>query len=246
MISRSSAWTGLLLRRGARRVGIEHRLKGVFYGVQGAKVRRNRRDDQNLRVLIAASVPPDGTAIDVGANTGTVLEEIVAVAPQGHHVAYEPLPVLVDVLKERFPTVEVRQAALSDRNGVATYHLRSGDEGSSGLMPDDGAQPIQVRVERLDDTLGDLKPDLIKIDVEGAELQALEGMRETISRHRPVVAFEHGRRAVDCGVTHGMVFDSLTACGLRVFDMDGQGPFSRVEFGRVADPPGRRWNFFAR
>lgn len=238
--------TGQLIKQGARWLGVEERLMGVFYGVQGAKVRRNRRDDQNLRVLIAATLQPAGSAIDVGANVGTVLDEIVAVAPRGRHVAYEPLPVLADVLAERFPDVEVRQAALADRNGVATYHLRSGDESSSGLIPDEDSKPITVRVERLDDSIGDLKPDLIKIDVEGTELLVLEGMRDTLTRHRPVVAFEHGRRAMDCGTTHAMVFDVLAECGLRVFDMDGGGPFTRAEFERIADPPGRRWNFFAR
>jgi hypothetical protein len=44
-----------------------------------------------------------------------------------------------------------------------------------------------------------------------------------------------------------MVHDLLCArAGLRIFDMDGEGPFDRASFERIADPPGRRWNFLAR
>jgi FkbM family methyltransferase len=210
---------------------------------------RNRRDDAQLRAAMAALLRPDANCVDVGANTGSVLADVVRLAPLGRHVAFEPLPELADRLQARFPDVQVRCAALSDRAGEATFHRRLDADSRSGLLPLGGpAEPLTVRLETLDEVLGDdYAPDFIKIDVEGAELAVLDGALSTLTRHRPVVAFEHGRAALAYGTTHGMVHDVLCGrSGLRIFDMDGEGPFDRAAFERVADPPGRRWNFLAR
>jgi FkbM family methyltransferase len=210
---------------------------------------RNRRDDAHLRAAMAALLRPDSNCVDVGANTGSVLADAVRLAPLGRHVAFEPLPELAERLQARFPGVRVQCAALSDRAGEATFHRRLDADSRSGLLPLGGpAEPLTVRLETLDEVLGDdYVPEFIKIDVEGAELAVLEGALATLIRHRPVVAFEHGRAALAYGTTHGMVHDVLCGrAGLRIFDLDGEGPFERTAFERVADPPGRRWNFLAR
>jgi FkbM family methyltransferase len=210
---------------------------------------RNRRDDAHLRAAMAALLRPGANCIDVGANVGSVLADVVRLAPLGNHIAFEPLPELADRLRVRFPGVEVRCAALADRDGEATFHRRLDADSRSGLHPLGGpAETLTVPLETLDGVLGDgYVPDFVKIDVEGAELAVLEGALATLVRHRPVVAFEHGRAALEYGTTHGMVHDLLCGrAGLRIFDMDGEGPFDRPTFERVADPPGRRWNFLAR
>ena len=81
---------------------------------------------------------------------------------------------------------------------------------------------IRVRTERLDDALpSGYVPALLKIDVEGAELEVLCGGRETIARHRPVVVFEHGAGSADhYGTAPADVWELL----------DGAGPFSLAEF----------------
>ena len=55
-------------------------------------------------------------------------------------------------------------------------------------------EKLTVRTETLDRCLPDgYVPTLIKIDVEGAELQVFEGAIETISRYKPIIIFEHGK-----------------------------------------------------
>jgi hypothetical protein len=106
---------------------------------------------------------------------------------------------------------------------------------------------IEVSVEDLDSAISpDYVPDLIKIDVEGAEEQVISGALRTITRYKPLVVFEHGLGAADHYGTrpadiYGLLCDRA---GLRVFDLDGNGPYDlstfEAEFQR-----NQRWNFVA-
>ena len=246
-------WLRQMVLAAARRLGLEGQLRRAQRALEPSSGKRNRRDDENLRVLMAGVLAPDSCCIDVGANVGTVLADIIAIAPEGTHIAYEPLAELCNSLAERFPAVDVRNVALSDHDGEATFHLVPGAPSQSGFRPvaPDGprTRAISVRVERLDESLPDgFVPTLIKIDVEGAEEQVLRGALDTIRRHRPVVVFEHGNSAAAYGTSSKDVFRLLCdEAGLRIFDMDGVGPYTLERFIAVASPPAAtRWNFFAR
>jgi hypothetical protein len=74
-------------------------------------------DDRDRRLMIAILsyvLREDSCCVDVGAHTGDLLAQMVRLAPRGRHWAFEPLPHLAADLRQRFPTVEVREAALSD------------------------------------------------------------------------------------------------------------------------------------
>jgi hypothetical protein len=106
---------------------------------------------------------------------------------------------------------------------------------------------ITVRIEALDDALAeDYVPSLIKIDVEGGEQQVLEGAMRTIAKHKPIVIFEHGRGAAEhYGTGPADIFGLLCGqAGLRIFDLDGNGPYSFEEFLRTFEL-GNRWNYVA-
>jgi hypothetical protein len=106
---------------------------------------------------------------------------------------------------------------------------------------------LRVRTERLDDVLpADYVPTLIKIDVEGAEAAVFRGGLETLRRHKPIVIFEHGLGGADrYGSGPADVWAILAEdVGLRIYDLDGRGPYSRQEFINVFDHP--IWNFLAR
>jgi FkbM family methyltransferase len=169
---------------------------------------------------------------------------MVRCAPRGRHIAYEPLPELADALARRFPGVDVRNAAVSDHAGETSFVHVVTNPAYSGLRErsypgDEKLRTIQVRLERLDDALPEgYAPALIKVDVEGAELQVFEGARETLARHRPVVFFEHGKGGADhYGTTSGAVHDLLGEAGLRIFDEHGGGPYSRESFAELFETP---------
>ncbi len=153
---------------------------------------------------------------------------------------------------QRFPGVDIRRAALSDRDGESAYvHVRDMPQ-YSGLRERTYPRAVEceritVATERLDDHLpAGCAPAFIKIDVEGAECLVLAGALRTIAEHRPTVVVEHGPGASDhYGSTPGELHRLLCdAAGLRIFDLDGDGPYSldRLEESYAT---GARWNYVA-
>jgi len=218
-----------------------------------AHIRADIRDTQLLVELLVEVLEPDSDCLDVGAHAGSVLREMVRLAPRGRHVAWEPLPTFAAQLRQQFPRVEVREAALGDRAGTRAFAHVVDDPGWSGFlmrpMPASGpVEELTVTVERLDDVLPrGVHPAFVKLDVEGAEEGMLRGAVETLHRHRPVVAFEHGRGSADVyGTTPGGIHDLLRGeLGYEIYGLDGDGPYGRERFEDIF-ASGERVNFAAR
>lgn len=229
----------------ARRLGREETARALRDALRGEQQRRNQRDDQALTVLMASVLSRDSNCVDVGAHRGSILEQMVRLAPEGRHIAFEPYPGLGAELAHRFPSVDVRATALFNQSGRMPFRARADDPALSGLAHPTDPVPV-VEVARLDDALpSGYRPTLVKIDVEGAEYQVLEGARETLRSFQPVVAFEHSLGCRHYGQEPGAVYELLRSADLRIFDMDGRGPYDRVEFRREVLAL-RRWFFFAR
>jgi FkbM family methyltransferase len=212
---------------------------------------RNRIDDLHLKLLLSFKLRPDSNCLDVGANAGMFLREIQRVAPHGHHIAYEPVPSLCAELKRQFPGIDVRQRALSSEDGQSTFvHVLDPSwEALSGLAEcwvhqDVPTESVMVTTERLDDHLPDgWLPDFVKIDVEGAERLVFEGAMRVFRLAQPTIAFEHGWTG-DEDIDRSEPIYSLICedLGLRLFDMDGNGPLGLSQF---LDGLRTRWNWVA-
>jgi FkbM family methyltransferase len=240
------------LRTVARRLGVERPALALRRRFLPAHVRADIRDHELLVALLERTLEETSQCIDVGAHSGSVLREMVRLAPRARHIAWEPLPALARRLRADFPSVDVREAALSDRTGRREFAHLLADPGWSGFVarptPAGGAvEALAVRCERLDDALGpDARPVFVKIDVEGAEEEVLRGAAETLGRHRPLMAFEHGRGSADYyGTTPEAVYDLLSGLGYEVCGLDGDGPYSRERFAEIF-AAGERVNFLAR
>lgn len=238
------------IRKVSGRVGLEQALRRVYERIEPT-AKRDRLDNEHLRLLMAFYLREDANCIDIGAHSGAVLREIVRCAPRGRHIAYEPLPEFAERLAREFPAVDVRNAAVSNQAGEATFYRIRDDPMQSGLHRRTNAESVPadaltVKIEKLDDSLPEgYAPSLIKIDVEGGERQVIEGAIETIARHAPIVCFEHGPGAEDqYGTSPQLVYDLLVRqAGMRIFDIDGNGPYSDGEFIAVYHQP--IWNFVA-
>ena len=234
------------------------RLEPVVEGVRRARWPRlwrvGRRDHEALHTVLPFLLRRGSNCVDVGANQGEMLEEFTRLAPHGTHIAFEPLPHQAASLRKRFPGITVNEMAVSDQSGETTFFHTLGDDAYSGLKRTNGApritgvQEIKVTLTRLDNALPkNYMVDLLKIDVEGAELAVLRGGKATLARCRPIVIFEFQKeRAVSYGDSPKPYFDLLcTELGYTLFRVDGVGPLSLEQFEQVFEA-GDCFNFIAR
>lgn len=204
---------------------------------------------RKLRLLLA-DAPPDGlepgtaqvirrllskgmTAIDVGANVGALtLVCARAVGPTGKVHAFEPEPLFAGLLHEALdlngtPWVHVHRQAVGRENGRATFHV-SPVGGHSSIYPlpssEAGQQTdIQVEVGRLDDIFASgSRINLVKMDVEGAELDVLGGMHRLIVENPDLaIVAEYGRSHLrQQGIDPAAWADHFTSLGYALFEID--------------------------
>lgn len=186
---------------------------------------KNEIYDRQAAELMGRVLKKTSNTIDIGCHKGQFLELFLKHAPQGRHFAFEPIPHLANILHTKFATVDVYNLALSNKQGEAAFYLIPDAPALSGLnartfiATDKARQEIVVSTERLDAVIPpEVKIDLIKIDVEGAEGPVLEGAIETIQRHKPYIILEHGGlSSKEFGFSSGDIYDLLAGqCGLHV------------------------------
>lgn len=213
-------------------------------------------DNKYLLQSIRKVATPDMRCIDVGAHIGYFLRAFEKCAPQGRHIAVEPLARKARWLRMKFPNAQIFESALADRAGKSVFVENIEQSAYSGLRthmsPDAAARPhreIQIDVRTLDDIASEgPRVGMIKIDAEGAECAILRGGARLIARDRPVILFECG--AVESPVDRcGAVFDELAAHGYRIFtvkDFALGGPrLSRETFDFCRTYPAISFNFVA-
>jgi FkbM family methyltransferase len=193
--------------------------------------------------------------VDIGCNKGHILWYILKFAPHGNHFAFEPIPALVQHLKERFPHVHIYELALGDFTGESKFYHVLNCPGFSGFRrqryhrSDEEVKEITVKTDKLDNIIPKgLKIHFIKIDVEGAELSVFRGAVRTMKRDKPFIVFEYGPDfAASYGVTSEMIYELLVdQCSLSISLLsdwlDGKAPLSRQAFISQA---GAHYNFLA-
>jgi FkbM family methyltransferase len=151
--------------------------------------------------LIRKIVPDNGTFIDVGANCGYYS---LAVAARenftGKVISFEPLPPLWHLFEQSIAAngwsekIELRRIALGHAPGTlpltdAEFSINAGAT-RLAIGSSDRASQRMVQVDTLDNVAADLSPDVVKIDIEGAEGLFFHGARKTLQRDRPTLLFE--------------------------------------------------------
>jgi FkbM family methyltransferase len=175
-----------------------------------------------------------GVFYDVGANLGffSLLAAHLSGLDTGRVVAFEAAPdnaeaIRVNAALNRVPNVEVICAAVSDHSGWG--RLQVVDDQSWSKLLQYGEHPfteevIDVRCVTIDELVAGGRlppPSVVKIDVEGAELAVLAGMRQTMAAHRPAIICElHD--------THAAFVEAMARCGYRVVNLEGTVPMDEA------------------
>lgn len=222
---------------------IKNQLRKALMALQWPLTKNLRYDLQTEKIL-RGLLSKQMSCVDVGAHKGEIIDLLQKFAPNGVHFAFEPIPSLYKKLRERAnDRLVVYPYALSNKEGQTSFHLVKSDPAYSGIKqrqyknskPD--LEIIDVEVRQLKHVLpADRAPiGLIKIDVEGGELDVMKGADDILRLDKPHVIFECGKGASEFyDNTPEMVFDFLDDLDYCIYSLksfiEKQSSYSRIGF----------------
>lgn len=212
---------------------------GLRYWLPG----RGVRADEGLLWNAAETVKPGSVVWDVGANMGLFSFAAAGLAgPTGRIYAFEPDAVMVSLLRrsaqlnQLAAPVEVIPCAISDTISLARFNIAKRSRASNfldgfGVSQTGGVResqtvftvPLDWMAERIP------PPDVLKIDVEGAELNVFRGAVQLLKAKRPVLIFEVTDR------NWQEESDLLRSLGYTFFDGDHPPGEHQPRTGRTAN-----------
>jgi FkbM family methyltransferase len=144
-----------------------------------------------------------GAFIDAGVNVGHTLIKVKAIDPDREYIGFEPNPHCLRYTQQliavnRFARTTVVPVGISDRTGIMKLYMNPDADPSATIVegfrePTRYARFIPVPVFVGDEvlaTLGVERVGVVKIDVEGGELDVVQGLRKTLRRSEPYVFCE--------------------------------------------------------
>lgn len=189
--------------------------------------------EPSVQEAMVRHLSPGGVLYDIGANVGFFsLLGARLVGRDGRVYAFEPVPENGDAVElnarlNGLDTISVTRRAVGRAAGRARLQIVR--DASWSKLEQYGSHPevtdvVEVDVVAIDDLVraGELRPPtVVKVDVEGAELAVLEGMQETLAKHRPVLICElHD--------TQPEFVAAMVRQGYRVSNLDGPIPVQQT------------------
>jgi FkbM family methyltransferase len=230
---------GYRMRKRVRLVTGQH-IEVDPFDVVGGEIARNGCYEPETVALWRAVLDPGMVVVDIGAHVGqyTIIASPL-VGRTGSVHAFEPDPetfrqLVANVAINHCHNIVCSEAALSREAGTACFYLADvSNIGGSSLRPTvcyRGRQR-EVRVETLDSyaaTRSLTRLDVLKADVEGAELLVLEGGAALLARCRPLMILEFSINTRAFGYTEADLRQRLAEWGYRLFAV---GPMPVAELG---------------
>ena len=195
-------------------------------------------DEEFETAVFAKELHPGSRVLDLGGNIGfyTLLARSI-VGPEGGVIVFEPYPrsaalIRASIESNAFQNVALVEAAVSDSVGRAKLCL-SPDSCTEHSLLDlgfvlpgaDGIFDADVQLVTVDDTLERLEQtsvDVVKMDIEGAEWRALQGMQRTLHRNPGIVLMTEfwPNGFLRAGTTAGRFLESLETNGFSFQEID--------------------------
>lgn len=192
--------------------------------------------DQDLIKIAENYLQPSSNVWDIGANVGVFTFAAATIATQGTIVSIEADIWLANILRKTAQYKEysttnicVLPVAISSSNSVASFMIATRGRASNALEKAGGRSQMggireiqyvpTLTLDRLLDTFP--APDFVKIDIEGAELFAIQGAEKLINECRPDIYMEVGN-----DVSHE-IMDIFTKAQYRIFSPQGEPLFNK-------------------
>lgn len=189
------------------------------------RVRSVVSEEQVLKTLMDR-IEPDDVVFDVGANIGMFACFAGRVLESGRVIGFEPEPTnrrrAIQNLLQNADDVEfsVYSGALFDSDGKTELQVAGGlGTGTHSLISHTGEDTVTVptqRAETLIDDQGYPIPDVVKVDVEGAEFRVLDGFGRYLSEVGTVICEVHTEKIQEFGDSVSAVESRLEQAGFDV------------------------------
>lgn len=185
--------------------------------------RRNfRAEDADF---VGAYLQPGETFVDVGANVGQLsLAAAMRVARSGRVIAIEAHPrickYLLGNIRLNGLTIEVHNTAIGSTDGELVFtDFRSDDMNFACATPPAGSASFRVPVRPLDSIVGNRPVDLLKVDVEGFEVDLLKGAARTVSNCRCLYIEDSELNLRRAGTSRAELYDRLINHGFALYHL---------------------------
>lgn len=204
----------------------------------------------------------DSNCIDIGANYAYITERLSSLCPGGTIYSFEPIPFTYRVAEKivkklRLGNVKLYQLGVGKENTEMTFEVPLQDFGAysagqahvsgrkneklkeQGHYRFDKFESVRCQIIRLDDFKEIDKPiDFVKIDIEGAEFFAIEGMEALLLKFKPTIYMEvNPDFLVAFSLTEQDLREKMEFLGYRFFSFDGNlklvkhdGPFVEANY----------------
>lgn len=225
--------------------------------VLGSMMKRDPLDRLNLAVkgvyepedteFVRRIIKPGDVVYDIGANIGyyTLFFSRLA-GPQGHVYAFEPAPDLHAILQENvrlngYTNVTIEQKAVTGSTGPLTLFMEEGRPEDNRIFPDHKVERSEVSIQGV--ALDDMNlpaPAFIKMDIQGAEILALRGMRRILEQSKDVCLltefWPYGLQEV--GYRPEELVDELVQAGLEVRRVSPELTLESIDRETIVDECG--------
>lgn len=154
-------------------------------------------NDQMATFLVTKLCNSDKVFVDIGSHIGSIISDVLDYDSRVKVIAIEAMPDKVKKLRLKFPSVKIYDCALGESEGEVAFYVNNVLSGYSSLgksldKKNHNLSEIKVKLRKLDNIIFSEVIDVMKIDVEGAELGVLRGSKRVIIDHRPIIMFESG------------------------------------------------------
>jgi FkbM family methyltransferase len=205
----------------------------VFYDPEdlavGKPLAAAKSYEPHVQAVFRSLLRPGMSVLDVGANIGYFsLLSASLVGPTGRVIAIEPNSRNVRLLEasrqaNNFENIELHCVAAHTRPGILVLNISHSNgtvrEASTNLAT--LLSSTIVPAMPIDTLIADRRVDFLKIDVEGAELRALQGARATLARYKPVIVSEYSHTGIPEGGDAYLSFLTALGYSLGVIAKDG-------------------------
>jgi FkbM family methyltransferase len=187
---------------------------------------------------------------DIGANIGAISLPLLSKHKELTSVLFEPsaevagrlirnLSINTNLLTRSI----IMNIALSDDEGLTEFYVSNEpfNSGTAGLgFSHNRFQfPVSVQAYTGDGLIASGKcpaPDLIKIDVEGFEINVFKGLEQTLTRHHPTILFEHSPyRLKELKAANDQVTRYLESLGYKIFRLSDNRPVMPADLEKETD-----------